>query len=95
MAKREAKLPLTISPQFNAYAVSEKRLLLLSEERSFQLTGKLYVEIANLMDGQRTYGDIVTALKPGEPVKRIRYALDNMLEKKYAAYVHPEARTPA
>jgi hypothetical protein len=65
--------------------LDERRIRLLSEDRSFLLTGKLYVAVARYLAGAHTAEDIVAALKPGAPVERIPLALSNMLAKGYAA----------
>jgi hypothetical protein len=65
--------------------LDERRIRLLSEDRSFLLTGKLCVAVARHLDGAHTAEDIVAALKPGVPVERIPLALSNMLAKGCAA----------
>jgi ribosomal protein S12 methylthiotransferase accessory factor len=72
-------------------AVDERRVLLLSEDRSFLLTGKLYVAIAPYLDGSRSREEIVAALRSatGAPLDRIELAMSTLLDKQYAAPVAP------
>ena len=48
--------PSHILPLFplSSYALDERQVLLLSEQRSFRLTGKLYVALLPFLDGNRT-----------------------------------------
>jgi oxazoline/thiazoline synthase len=79
---------LAFSPHLDVRVLDERRVLLVSEDRSFALTGKLYVMLAALLDGTRTVAELVTALRnEGAPLQRIDAAISTMLEKKYAAPV--------
>ena len=83
--------PLSIAPHFSVHVISEDQLLLLSEQRSFRLTGRLYVTLLPLLDGSRTGEDIVAALAGQESEERLRFAVGNLLRKGYACPVAPDA----
>lgn len=79
---------LAFSPNLDVRVLDERRVLLVSEDRSFSLTGKLYVMLAGLLDGTRTTAELATALRnEGAPPERIDAAISTMLKKKYAAPV--------
>ena len=54
MADMDFDQTIGIAPQFSSYALDERQVLLLSEQRSFRLTGKLYVALLPFLDGSRT-----------------------------------------
>jgi ribosomal protein S12 methylthiotransferase accessory factor len=79
---------LAFSPHLDVSVLDERRVLLVSEDRSFSLTGKLYVMLAAMLDGTKTIAQLVSALRSaGAPLDRIETALSTMLKKKYAAPV--------
>jgi bacteriocin biosynthesis cyclodehydratase domain-containing protein len=80
-----------LNPQFNVHVVEDRQVLLLSEQRSFRLTGKLYVALVPFLDGTRTGQEIVKAFEGRAPEERLRFAIRNMLEKDYAGYLDAEA----
>src|SRR5712691_9800760 len=82
---------IAFSPQFSVHIVEDRQILLLSEQRSFRLTGKLYVAMAPYLDGTRTGSDIVGAFAGRAPEERMRLAVRNMLAKGYANYVDHSA----
>ena len=45
---------IAFAPHFDVRTLDEQRMLLISEDRRFLLTGKLYVAIAPYLDGSRT-----------------------------------------
>ena len=79
---------LAFSPHFDVHILDERRLLLVSEDRSFLLTGKLYVAIAERMDGSRTVAELSEIFRGmGAPQERIELAFSTLVKKKYAAPV--------
>ena len=53
--------PIGFGPQFNVHVVGDRELLLLSEQRSFRLVGKLYVALVPFLDGKHTGEEIISA----------------------------------
>ena len=51
---------IAFAPHFEVRVLDERRILLLSEDRSFLLTGKLYVGRAPYLDGSRTREEIAS-----------------------------------
>src|SRR5262249_37154324 len=86
---------VAFAPHFEVRTLDERRLLLLSEDRSVLLTGRLYVLMAPYLDGARTREEIVTALRSsaGAPLDRIETAISTLLDKQYAAPVAPGVAT--
>jgi ribosomal protein S12 methylthiotransferase accessory factor len=86
---------VAFAPHFEVRTLDERRLLLLSEDRSVLLTGKLYVLMTPYLDGSRTREQIVTALRStsGAPLDRIETAMSTLLDKRYAAPVAPGVAT--
>jgi bacteriocin biosynthesis cyclodehydratase domain-containing protein len=87
---------IAFAPHFEARTLDDRRLLLLSEDRSVLLTGKLYVLIAPYLDGSRTRDEIVVALRASTsaPPDRIELAMSTLLDKRYAAPVAPGVPAP-
>ncbi len=83
--------PIGLSPHFSIHVVGDNQVLLLSEQRSFRLTGKLYVAMIPYLDGTRTGTGVIEAFKGRAPEERLRGALENLTEKGYAAYVDGKA----
>jgi ribosomal protein S12 methylthiotransferase accessory factor len=82
---------IAFAPHFEVRTLDERRLLLLSEDRSVLLTGKLYVLIAPYLDGSRTREEIVAAVRSttAAPPDRIELAMSTLLGKQYATPVAP------
>lgn len=80
-----------ISPQFNAHVVGDRQVLLLSEERSFRLSGRLYVALLPYLDGQRTGHEVLAAFDGRVPSVRLQSVLCDMLSKQYIRYLDPSA----
>ncbi|WP_165419451.1 TOMM precursor leader peptide-binding protein [Rhizobium leguminosarum] len=80
-----------ISPQFSTYVVGERQLLLLSEQRSFRLIGRLYLALLPYLDGKRTGEEIIRAFSGAAPEERLRAALSNLFAKNYACYFDTKA----
>jgi len=82
---------IAFAPHFEVRTLDERRLLLLSEDRSVLLTGKLYVLIAPHLDGSRTREEIVAAVRSTTtaPPDRIELAMSTLLGKQYATPVAP------
>src|SRR5438552_3543511 len=87
---------IAFAPHFEVRTLDERRLLLLSEDRSVLLTGKLYVMIAPYLDGSRSRDEIVTALRSttNAPLDRIELAMATLLDKRYATPVAPGVPAP-
>lgn len=75
--------PLGISPQFNVHHCASDQLLLLSEKRSFRLTGDLYVRLLPLLDGKKSEAEIIAALADVAPPEEVRKALEHMAKRGY------------
>src|SRR5204863_5273814 len=85
--------PIGISPHFSVHATGKRQVLLLSEERSFRLGGRLYVALLPYLDGKRTGQDVVKAFDGRVPAERMRSVLQDMLKKNYICYL--DAAAPA
>ncbi|MBV8187385.1 MAG: TOMM precursor leader peptide-binding protein [Alphaproteobacteria bacterium] len=92
MRDNNLQAPLRISPQFSVHVVGERQVLLLSEQRSFRLSGKLYVALLPYLDGSRDEDEIVRAFAR-VPEDRLRAALSNMIAKGYVCAVDRLAPT--
>ena len=94
MADPNRTSKIAFAPHFEVRTLDARRVLLLSEDRSFLLTGKLYVAMAPYLDGSRTRDEIVAALRSttAAPPDRIEQAMSTLLAKKYATPVVPGAR---
>ena len=93
MTDFNASRPLALAPQFSAHVVGDRHVLLLSEQRSFRLAGKLYVALVPHLDGRLSGEGIVQAFDGRVPAERMRTTLASMLEKGYVAYVDADAPT--
>ncbi len=80
-----------LNPHFSSHVVDDRQVLLLSEQRSFRLTGKLHVAMLPHLDGTRTGEQIVAAFKGRVAEEQLRTALRNMFEKDYLGYIEPQA----
>ena len=78
-----------ISPHFSSHVLQDRQILLLSEQRSFRLTGKLYVALLSHLDGSRSVGEIVTAFAGRVDGQRIRTVLADMQRKSYVSQFVP------
>jgi len=83
MADMDFDQTIGIAPQFSTYAIDERQVLLLSEQRSFRLTGKLYVALLPFLDGSRTGQAVVEAFAGRFDGARLRGVLSNMFDKGY------------
>jgi ribosomal protein S12 methylthiotransferase accessory factor len=83
MADMDFDKAIGIAPHFSGYAIDERQVLLLSEQRSFRLTGKLYVALLPLLDGTRTAQAIVGAFEGRVDDARMRAVLKDMFAKGY------------
>jgi hypothetical protein len=79
MAEVDFERPIGLSPHFSVHVVDDRQVLLLSEQRSFRLTGRL-----RTLGGAPSHG---THGKPDPhgpngraPADRLRQALQNLLE---------------
>lgn len=91
MAELDAGRPIAIGPHFSVHPVGDRQVLLLSEQRSFRLSGKLYVALIPYLDGTLTADDIARAFDGRVTAERMRTTLGGMLEKGYACYVDRDA----
>lgn len=87
----ELDRPIGLSPHFSAHVIEDRQVLLLSEQRSFRLAGKLYAAMMPYLDGTRTGDQILGAFAGRVPADRLRLALHNMIEKDYVTYVDADA----
>lgn len=78
--------PIGFGPQFNVHVVGDRELLLLSEQRSFRLVGKLYVALVPFLDGKHTGEEIISAFAGRIAPDRLRQVLMDLLAKSYAHY---------
>lgn len=79
--------PIGFGPQFNVHVVGDRELLLLSEQRSFRLVGKLYVALVPFLDGKHTGKEIIGAFAGRVEPDRLRQVLTDLLAKSYAHYL--------
>ena len=91
MTEPDFERRIGLSPRFSVHIVDGRQVLLLSEERSFRLVGKLYVAMLPYLDGTRTGLDVIRAFAGRAPDDRVRGAVTNMLAKSYVDYVDIEA----
>src|SRR5258705_10898720 len=91
MADMDFDQTIGIAPQFSSYALDERQVLLLSEQRSFRLSGKLYVALLPFLDGKRTGEEIVRAFAGRIAPDRLRGVLAAMVDKNYACYLDSTA----
>ena len=70
-------------PHFHIETVGEETVYLLSEQGQFALSGKLYVKLAPLLDGNHTVDQIVGQLKSETPLLAIYHALADLENKSY------------
>jgi oxazoline/thiazoline synthase len=82
---------ISFGPHFSVHVVDNSQVLLLSEQRSFRLSGKLYVAMVPHLDGTRTGAEIVDAFAGRASKEQLHLALNNLLKKNYASYVDADA----
>lgn len=80
-----------MSPHMSIYMDDRNRLLLLSEQRSYRLSGQLYHDLMPLLDGTRTIDGILAAVSDRFAPDRVRDVLADMLRKGYLARLDPSA----
>ncbi|HSS82374.1 MAG TPA: hypothetical protein VLL30_01170, partial [Reyranella sp.] len=91
MADMDFDQTIGIAPQFSSYALDERQVLLLSEQRSFRLTGKLYVALLPFLDGSRTGQAVVEAFEGRVDGARLRTILADMFAKGYITQLDGKA----
>jgi ribosomal protein S12 methylthiotransferase accessory factor len=91
MADIDFNQPIGIAPQFSSYALDERQVLLLSEQRSFRLTGRLYVALLPFLDGSRTGEAVVSAFDGRIDGARLRGVLSDMFGKGYITQLDGKA----
>jgi oxazoline/thiazoline synthase len=91
MADMDLDQTIGIAPQFSSYALDERQVLLLSEQRSFRLTGKLYVALLPFLDGSRTGQAVVEAFEGRFEGARLRTILADMFAKGYITQLDGKA----
>lgn len=74
---------LGFSPQFSVHARGDDQVLLLSEQRSFRLKGRLYRELVPLLDGSHSEAEIVARLEPRATPQNVMTALRNLRDRGY------------
>jgi ribosomal protein S12 methylthiotransferase accessory factor len=95
MADMDFEQTIGIAPQFSSYALDERQVLLLSEQRSFRLTGKLYVALLPFLDGSRTGQAVVQAFEGRFDGARLRTILGDMFAKGYITQLDARRRANA
>ncbi|MCA1992314.1 MAG: TOMM precursor leader peptide-binding protein [Coleofasciculus sp. S288] len=70
-------------PHFHVEVIEPDTVYLLSEQSHFALTGRLYCQLAPLLDGNHTVGQIISELKEQVPFTSIYYALNKLKSKGY------------
>jgi len=80
-----------VSPQFCTHFTDENRVLLLSEQRSFRLNGRLYVALLPYLNGKLTGLDVIKIFEERVPFDRMKSVLQNMLSKNYISYLDANA----
>jgi ribosomal protein S12 methylthiotransferase accessory factor len=83
--------PIGFGPQFNVHVVGDRELLLLSEQRSFRLVGKLYVALVPFLDGKHTGEEIISAFAGRVPPDRLHQVLTDLLAKSYVNFLDGKA----
>jgi ribosomal protein S12 methylthiotransferase accessory factor len=91
VAEVDFSRPVGFSPHFSVHVIGERELMLLSEQRSFRLSGRLYVALVPHLDGTRTFAEILDAFSGRTPEARLRETFANMTEKGYVSYVDRQA----
>ncbi len=86
--------PIGIGPHFSVHVVTDKEVLLLSEQRSYRLQGKLYVALMPFLDGRRTGEEIICAFAGRISRERLRKVLADLVEKNYACHLAPSPSPP-
>ena len=78
--------PIGFKEHILPHVVDEERVLLLTEAGGkVLLRGKLYAQVAPLLDGSRNMDEIVDALKPDTPPAEAYFALMKLEKKGYIA----------
>ena len=62
-----------LNPQFSAHITDELELLLLSEQSSFRLSGKLYLAVLPYLNGKHSASEIVEIFKTRVPSERAEF----------------------
>ena len=88
MSENRMDLPLALAPHFNVHLQDDGRILLLSEEGSFRLSGQLYLSLLPHLDGTLSAREIAAIVaKQGAPQDKVEEVLAGMLDKGYAVNV--------
>lgn len=66
----------------------DNAVYLMSEKRHFALTGRLYVELASLLNGRRTEEEIIRELRADFDEDLVRETLSHMRKKGYVTDAH-------
>ncbi len=72
-----------VSPQFSVHHAAKNQILLLSEKRSFRLSGDLYLHLLPYLNGAYDEEEIVAALADRAPREEVVKALNHMGERGY------------
>ncbi|CAN5898172.1 TOMM precursor leader peptide-binding protein [soil metagenome] len=91
MTARDLDRLIGIGPHFSVHIAGDREVLLLSEKRSFRLTGRLYVALVPFLDGKRTGEEIVGAFAGRIAPDRLRKVLADLLAKNYACLLDSAA----
>jgi ribosomal protein S12 methylthiotransferase accessory factor len=79
------------APNFTVYLLPPDAVCLYSEDRKFFLHGELYHALAAAIgEGEKSFRELVSALKPQFPVEKIEEALTRLLDR---GHLLPDARS--
>ena len=70
-------------PHFHVEIVPPDTVYLLSEQSDFALKGRIYCQLAPMLDGNHSVGEIISKLKEEIPFTSIYYALNQLKSKGY------------
>lgn len=74
-------------PHFHVEIVPPDTVYLLSEQSSIALKGRIYCQLAPILDGNHSVGEIIGKLKEEIPFTSIYYALNQLKSKGYTTEV--------
>ena len=72
-----------LAPHFEFHPIDDRQVFLVSEAFNTLLHGKIHPDLLPLLDGRRSYRDIVAALAGAHPESAVRTALVSLASKGY------------
>lgn len=91
MAQTSKESKIAFRPNFSVHILDERQLLLLSENRSFRLQGRLYVALAEYLEGAHSRADIEAAFAGRVSDEKLDEALTNLIDRHYVTTVSTDA----